>query len=277
MDWAGGAMKWRRGGFEVNTPLSSSSSLHYDFPCRLLMRHMKLRGMLDSEAFGTFGHGGYNPFAADPENAGALQSTLWELAVLQKHFHPHVVGVAAAMAKIPIDGGTGSWSAPVSAGNDAAQVAGMYSFQTTGLFRPSRDPPPRGKRGTGMLKGLPTHQYECAARGYLSVGATSAMEDEESSACKLIAPELGLIFRWVLARASLRSNAGTLPCCACSQGVISDVTKNSGAMMRQSHANLWLCALARLWSGPRIEEVIVTLMRHIKVIVQNTACQSTWI
>jgi CBF/Mak21 family len=156
------------------------------------MRHIKLRGMLDSECFGTFGQGGYNPFTAEPGNAGALQSTLWELAVLQKHFQPHVVGMAAAVAKIPVDGGAGSWSAPVSAGNDAAQVASIYAFQETGLFRPARDSSQRKKRSSEASKVMPSDTFELAARVYLGSSIWPRVEDAADST---LASEVPQIFR----------------------------------------------------------------------------------
>eukprot|EP01023_Acetabularia_acetabulum_P004333 TRINITY_DN11801_c0_g2_i1.p1 TRINITY_DN11801_c0_g2~~TRINITY_DN11801_c0_g2_i1.p1 ORF type:complete len:859 (+),score=152.31 TRINITY_DN11801_c0_g2_i1:104-2578(+) len=56
---------------------------------KLLIKHYKLRRMVEFEGQGS-GHFPYNQDAEDPSQANALNSTLWELFLLQKHFNPSV-------------------------------------------------------------------------------------------------------------------------------------------------------------------------------------------
>lgn len=162
---------------------------------RVLLRHLKLRGMLDSDAVGTLGLGGYNPFTAEPGNAGALQSTLWELAALQLHFHPHIASMAAAMAAIPSDGGTGSWAGAVSVGLDAAEVARLYSYEASGRFRPSAAPAaPRKRRVLSVESGLGVGAQSATA-AYLPEGSVIEGDIVEPAAAHAVASELDVVFR----------------------------------------------------------------------------------
>ena len=72
-----------------------------------------------------------------------MTSTLWELSLLQKHFHTHVSQAAASVAQIPPGGGAGNVSGVINTAMTPAQLAGAYSFEETGLFRP----PPQSAAG----------------------------------------------------------------------------------------------------------------------------------
>ena len=71
----------------------------------MLQRHKKLHGLLEGEAVGSYGRGGYDPFQADPAEARALSSSLWELSALLQHCNKDVarsasvaVGIAEAVS-----------------------------------------------------------------------------------------------------------------------------------------------------------------------------------
>ena len=94
--------------------------------CRLLRRHFKLRGLLEGESVGSVGQGSYNPDVADPTEAGAMSSTLWELCLLQLHYHPHIAQSAAAVSGIPPEGGPGILSGPLNSVMGPADLAEAY-------------------------------------------------------------------------------------------------------------------------------------------------------
>ncbi|GMH33808.1 hypothetical protein BSKO_01642 [Bryopsis sp. KO-2023] len=75
---------------------------------RLLLRHHRLRSLLDGDGGAPAGGKGYNPQIDDPGEASALSTTLWELTILAKHFHPHVSQGATDLANIPVDSGRSS-------------------------------------------------------------------------------------------------------------------------------------------------------------------------
>jgi hypothetical protein len=56
--------------------------------------------MLEWEGEAPVGGKAYAPEVEDPSEAGALAATLWELAPLQRHYHPHVAQAAASVAAL---------------------------------------------------------------------------------------------------------------------------------------------------------------------------------
>ena len=125
---------------------------------RLLRRHFKLRGLLEGESVGSLGQGGYNPACTDPAEAGALTSTAWELALLARHFHPHVAQCATAVAAIPPGGGSGDLSGVVNTAMTPAQIAEAYAFHDTGLFRPAPAAAPARSGGKGAARAAALRQ-----------------------------------------------------------------------------------------------------------------------
>lgn len=65
-----------------------------------LLLHCRLLHMLEWEGEAPVGGKAYTPEVEDPSEAGALASTLWELALLQRHYHPHVVQATASVAAL---------------------------------------------------------------------------------------------------------------------------------------------------------------------------------
>lgn len=108
---------------------------------RMLRRQPKLRGMLENEAGGPSAYKTFNPEVADPAEAGALSSALWELPLLARHFHPHISQVAK-----DISGGHGSGSggaagsALLPLGTSPADLARQYSTAHGGFRPPPRQP-----------------------------------------------------------------------------------------------------------------------------------------
>ena len=62
---------------------------------RMMRKYPRLLNMLSYEGDAPVGGRSYNADCRDPSEAGALASTLWELAHLAKHYHPHVAKVSA--------------------------------------------------------------------------------------------------------------------------------------------------------------------------------------
>jgi hypothetical protein len=59
-----------------------------------------LLNMLEWEGEAPVGGKAYSAEVEDPAEAGALAATLWELAALQRHYHPHVAQAAASVAAL---------------------------------------------------------------------------------------------------------------------------------------------------------------------------------
>lgn len=63
---------------------------------RMLRRSRRLQGMLLHEPGGAATQG-YQPEGADPTEAGALATPLWELSLLSQHYHPHVAAASTQL------------------------------------------------------------------------------------------------------------------------------------------------------------------------------------
>ena len=73
-------------------------------PC-CCRRNMRLRGMLEHEAGTPQLWAAPDAARTGPSAAAALAGEpLWELALLRKHYHPHVAQSAAVVAAIPPEG-----------------------------------------------------------------------------------------------------------------------------------------------------------------------------
>lgn len=101
--------------------------------CRTMRRHMKLHGMLEGECVGSYGSGGYDPHIADPSEARALSSTLWELPMLLNHFQPAVAQCAAAAAAIGSDAAAATLEGTLHALEPHA-LASRYAYRHAGLL-----------------------------------------------------------------------------------------------------------------------------------------------
>lgn len=125
-------------------------------------RHGRLRLMLENEgeapAAGSFSEtpeaasmGGYNPGERDPSEAGALRSILWELALLSRHFHPHMAATAAALSVM--DPGSGAFPSQVAGAPQLnplltpVDLARIHGAEARGEFRPGPSKPRLGKGG----------------------------------------------------------------------------------------------------------------------------------
>lgn len=87
--------------------------------------------MLEWEGEAPVGGKAYAPEVEDPSEAGALASTLWELALLQRHYHPHVVQAAASVAALAPGEGPAALLAALAAGCCAARMC-VCSMSATG-------------------------------------------------------------------------------------------------------------------------------------------------
>ncbi len=65
-----------------------------------LLPTCRLLHLLEWEGEAPVGGKAYSPEVEDPSEAGALAATLWELALLQRHYHPHVGQAAASVAAL---------------------------------------------------------------------------------------------------------------------------------------------------------------------------------
>ena len=73
-------------------------------PC-CCRRNMRLRGMLEHEAGTPQLWAAPDTARTGPSAAAALAGApLWEMALLRKHYHPHVAQSAAVVAAIPPEG-----------------------------------------------------------------------------------------------------------------------------------------------------------------------------
>ena len=110
----------------------------------LLARYPKTRCVLENERVGT---GAFDQGAEDPETAGGLSATLWELTSLAAHYHPAVRAAAREVGAMPLVGSV----APALGSHQPAELARLHSTEA-GNFRPAIEPPKAAKRST---KGSP--------------------------------------------------------------------------------------------------------------------------
>ena len=110
----------------------------------LLARYPKTRCVLENERVGT---GAFDQGASDPETAGGLSATLWELTSLAAHYHPAVRAAAREVGAMPLVGSV----APALGSHQPAELARLHSTEA-GNFRPAIEPPKAAKRST---KGSP--------------------------------------------------------------------------------------------------------------------------
>ena len=60
---------------------------------KLLMKYRRLRTLMEGESETPIKDAIYDPSVADPSQAGGLLTSLWELTLLQKHYHPDTAQV----------------------------------------------------------------------------------------------------------------------------------------------------------------------------------------
>ncbi|XP_065864961.1 nucleolar complex-associated protein 3 [Euphorbia lathyris] len=69
----------------------------------LLQKNVKCRNLLENDAGGGSVSGSiakYQPYVEDPNLSGALNSVLWELSLLSKHYHPTVSAMASSISSL---------------------------------------------------------------------------------------------------------------------------------------------------------------------------------
>ncbi|TPX36912.1 hypothetical protein SmJEL517_g00999 [Synchytrium microbalum] len=64
----------------------------------LLIRYPKLTLMLDPE--GRLGTGEYKPFLEDPDLSNAFSTSMWELSLMKRHYHPYVRKLAQEVSVV---------------------------------------------------------------------------------------------------------------------------------------------------------------------------------
>jgi CBF/Mak21 family len=235
---------------------------------RLLRRHARLRGLLEGESVGSLGAGGYNPFTADPAEAGALSCTAWELALLPQHFHSDVAQSAIAVAQIPPGGGSGNLSGVVNTAATPQQLAEAYAFERTGVLKPAPEAaaPPRKvaarthRRGdvsgaclaqlAAYEAGMPVDEGATARASSAGAGAQQLQDADTDS----VARELQALFECAPTH-SVRwcSQASHNFCWAAS-------FRAGGQVMIPKAARAALCCCSRRPSRKLYQYVIVTLM-----------------
>ena len=104
----------------------------------LLASYPRSRCLLENERIGT---GVFDRGSDDPETAGGLSAVLWDLSVLQSHYHPAVRAAASEVANMPLAGSV----APALGSHAPSELARLHST-TRGNFRPAIPPPPARKK-----------------------------------------------------------------------------------------------------------------------------------
>lgn len=84
---------------------------------------------------GSLSQGGYDPFVRDPAEASALTATLWELSLLQNHYHPHIALSAAVVAGIPPEGGAGKTGGPITGAQGPIDLVHIYAAELGAFSR----------------------------------------------------------------------------------------------------------------------------------------------
>ena len=73
---------------ETGIAIGMSAIVH-----KLLIKYRRLRTLMEGESETPIKDAIYDPSVADPSQAGGLLTTLWELTLLQKHYHPDTAQV----------------------------------------------------------------------------------------------------------------------------------------------------------------------------------------
>jgi nucleolar complex protein 3 len=129
---------------------------------RLARRYPRLASLLEWEGGAPVGGRAYDPGAADPSDAGATASALWDLTLAARHYHPHVASAARALlALTPGTGGGGGGGDGEGGGSSGGAAAGggllggaagpqELALAYDGVTRKGRfRPPPQAPRGGG--------------------------------------------------------------------------------------------------------------------------------
>jgi len=107
---------------------------------RLLRKYPRVRSLLDSD--GVAGAQLYDVGADEPEQAGALNTVLWELALLGDHFHPAVAANACGLAAMAESGAVADLDIRRAG---PAEIAEEFSVALGGFRPPPQEAP--GRRG----------------------------------------------------------------------------------------------------------------------------------
>ena len=113
---------------------------------RLLRKYPRVRSLLDSD--GVAGAQLYEVGAEEPEQAGALNTVLWELALLGEHFHPAVAANACGLAGMAESGAVADLDIRRAG---PAEVAEEFSVALGGFRPPPQEAP--GRRGRAAPAG----------------------------------------------------------------------------------------------------------------------------
>ncbi|GAX79807.1 hypothetical protein CEUSTIGMA_g7247.t1 [Chlamydomonas eustigma] len=112
---------------------------------RMLRRYPRLLNMLQYEGDAPTGGRSFDPGCSDPSEAGAMASSLWELAFMTHHYHPHVAQAAGSLLAMGSkSGNTSQLSGPLAMAGTTKDLAEAYNI-AMGAFRPA-PPMPRAKR-----------------------------------------------------------------------------------------------------------------------------------
>ncbi|KAL6771897.1 hypothetical protein ACKKBG_A28205 [Auxenochlorella protothecoides x Auxenochlorella symbiontica] len=163
---------------------------------RLLRRVPRLRAALENEAGGPSGYRTYRPDVEDPAEAGALAVPLWELSLLQRHYHPAVAQLARDLA-----GGVAQSSVlPPTA--SPAELAQRYSTATGG-FRPAPPLPRKARQQEAGPRKRGGEDEDAVAARLAAAGERAGSrpgDDTEAGLCAAVqgpGPGFGAYFRSV--------------------------------------------------------------------------------
>lgn len=108
----------------------------------LYSTHSAALQLLDNEH--EVGSGVFDPALPDPEHCSASNTTAWELALLERHYHPPTVRLAShILAQCPL---TGEKSLPQEFKKSSSDIFSDFSMEDMG-FNPSIAPPNKTKKG----------------------------------------------------------------------------------------------------------------------------------
>jgi len=109
---------------------------------QLYTTHSVALQLLDNEH--EVGSGVFDPALPDPEHCSASNTTAWELALLERHYHPPTVRLASHIAaQCPL---TGEKSLPQEFKKSSTEIFNDFSMEEMG-FNPSIAPPNKTKKG----------------------------------------------------------------------------------------------------------------------------------
>lgn len=109
---------------------------------QLYSTHSAAMQLLDNEH--EVGSGVFDPSLPDPEHCSASNTTAWELALLERHYHPPTVRLASHItAQCPLQG---EKSLPQEFKKSSTEIFNDFSMEDMG-FNPSIAPPNKTKKG----------------------------------------------------------------------------------------------------------------------------------